>query len=484
MPYLIALAVLLGIVIILQAYITRQERKKRMELEKELVRADSDRSHLLQERAEHSQGDDRKEGEIDRLATVTANLEERCHQFDVALQQKDQELAGLKATLAEYYSKELADKKLEPRIAALRAELSVLDEESNLRSFGHYRPHYDFADSARYQSKLEEILDAQKEMLKNKTAGVSDMAWTTGGRKEGQVQLSQKQISQILKLMLRAFNGECDAAIAKVHYNNVTVMEARINKTFEAINSLGHLQGCRITGEYLKLKLQELYLVHEYAEKVQMEKEEQRRIREQMRDEEIAQREFEKARQEAEAEERRYEMALQKAREEMEKTAGVKHDKLMEQIAAMEQKLAEAHANKERAISRAQMTRSGYVYIISNIGSFGERVFKIGMTRRLDPMDRVRELGDASVPFPFDVHALTFTQDAPALETALHNAFWERRINWVNDKREFFNVSIDEIVEVAKKHCGEIQITKVAEAEEYRKTLSIRSDQTATPRIA
>lgn len=456
----LALVVILVVLLVAVALLYWREREERADREKSLVgvRAELEAFWKRYERVT----DVEKEREV-----ILADLKKQRERIITDLENQQAKMIQDSAEATTRF------KDLESRIAVLKSEFKALDEEANLRSFGHYRPHYDFADSARYQSKLDEILSAQKEMLKGKSAAVGDIEWAVNGsKKEG-----QKQINQLLKLMLRSFNGECDAAIAKVHYNNVTVMETRIKKAHEAINGIGAAQGCRITGEYLNLKLQELYLSHEYAEKTQAEKEEQRRIREQMRDEEIAQREFEKARQQAEDEEHRYEMALQKAREEVEKTAGVKHDKLMEQIALMEQKLTEAQANKERAVSRAQMTRSGYVYIISNIGSFGERVFKVGMTRRLDPMDRVRELGDASVPFPFDVHALTFTQDAPALEVALHNAFWERRVNRVNDKREFFNVSIDEIAEVARKHCGDIQITKVAEAEEYRKTLAIRSDR-------
>ena len=138
--------------------------------------------------------------------------------------------------------------------------------------------------------------------------------------------------------------------------------------------------------------------------------------------------------------------------------------------------VVEAQANKARAIARAQMTRSGHVYIISNIGSFGEQVFKIGMTRRLDPMDRVRELGDASVPFHFDVHSIIFSEDAPGLEAALHRMFNDRRINRVNERKEFFRITIDEIAEAVRQHHGEIEIICEAEAVDYRKTLAIIHD--------
>lgn len=363
----------------------------------------------------------------------------------------------------------------------VRAELSALDEEAHLQSFGFYKPRYDFASSERYQAKLDEVREQQKQMLKHKTAATCAIEWTVNGSAaEG-----RKQINQTLKLMLRAFNGECDAAIAKVKYNNIHVMEARIEKAREAINGLTEIQRCTISASYLQLKLDELHLAHEYEEKVQAEKEEQRRIREQMREEEQAQREIDKARQDAEKEEKRYADALRKAQEEAAKTDGNKQQKLLAQIADLEKKLAEAHANKERALSRAQQTRSGHVYIISNIGSFGEHVYKIGMTRRLDPMDRVKELGDASVPFEFDVHAILYADDAPKLENTLHRAFNHRRVNRVNEKKEFFKVQIGEIVELVKRHHrDDVDIVVTATAEEYRKTIAMSEQETTAYAVA
>ena len=363
---------------------------------------------------------------------------------------------------------ELEIQTIQSYIARLHAELSPLEEEANLQSFGFYKPRYGFESSERYVKALDQIRERQKQMIKEKSAAICRIQWAVNGNlAEG-----RKQIGQTLRLMLRAFNGESDAALAKVKYNNVQVMEARIRKAWQMINSLAQVQQCEITQPYLNLKLEELFLVHEYQEKLQAEKEEQRRIREQMREEEIAQRELEKVRQEAERDEKRYGEALRKAREEVEQTVGEKQKKLLSQIEALEKKLEEAQANKQRAIARAQMTRSGHVYVISNIGSFGEDVYKIGLTRRLDPMDRVRELGDASVPFQFDVHAVIYSEDAPNLENTLHRTFHHRRVNLVNHRREFFRVTLDEIAEAVRQHHGEIEFTRLAEAKEYRQSLA------------
>jgi hypothetical protein len=366
---------------------------------------------------------------------------------------------------------------LQANINHLRAELRVLDEEANLQSFGFYKPHYDFASSARYQDALDGIRERQKQMIKAKSAAICQIEWTVNGsRTEG-----RKSINQTLRLILRAFNGESDAAIAKVKYNNVQVMEARIRKAWEVINGLAGVQQCHITRMYLDLRLEELFLAHEYQEKVYEEKEEQRRIREQMREEELAQREIERARSEAEREEKRYADALRKAQEEANLAVGDKQQKLLTQIEELQRRLEEAHTNKERAISCAQMTRSGHVYIISNVGSFGEHVYKIGMTRRLDPLDRVRELSDASVPFQFDVHAIIYSEDAPTLENTLHRIFNNRRVNRVNMRKEFFQVNIEEIAEAVRKHHGEIEFTQIAEAIEYRKTVAMIQEVLPSP---
>jgi hypothetical protein len=148
----------------------------------------------------------------------------------------------------------------------------------------------------------------------------------------------------------------------------------------------------------------------------------------------------------------------------------------------MERLLAEAHTNKERAIARAQMTRSGHVYVISNIGSFGEHVYKIGMTRRLDPLERIRELGDASVPFEFDVHAVIYAEDAPGLEADLHRTFDHRRVNLVNSRKEFFHVDIQEIEREVRKRHADILLTRIARAEEYRKSAAILVERGESPR--
>ena len=275
--------------------------------------------------------------------------------------------------------------------------------------------------------------------------------------------------------MLRAFNGECDAAVAKVSWNNVSKLEERVEKAYADINNLGVAVNISLTDAYLEEKLNEIRLTHEYEEKKYLEREEAREQRQQMREQEKAERELEKAKAEAEREETRNQKALDEARAEMDRATGAQLEKLTAQIAGLESKLSEAHERKERAIARAQLTRSGFVYVISNEGSCGPDVVKIGMTRRMEPMDRVKELGDASVPFPFDLHAMMFSEDAPALEQALHDHFAERRVNLINTRKEFYqNVELGEVEKFIKTRGVTAQFVRIAEAREYRETQATR----------
>ncbi|HEY4129416.1 MAG TPA: DUF4041 domain-containing protein [Gemmatimonadaceae bacterium] len=411
--------------------------------------------------------------EAERARVATELATERSRQAAETVTQREaldrsrREAEQARSTAAE----ELQE--LTMRRDALRSEVAAMDEQATMQSFGVYHRVFDFATSADFDKLIAGLEADQASMIKSGRAAVCTTEWSVEGSKKKGEQMTKRN----LNLMLRAFNGECDAAIAKVRYNNIHVMETRIWKAAEAINKLGLVNQCHIANPYVEVRLTELRAIHEQRERIQAEKEEQRQIREQMREEELALREMEKARQEAERDEARYVAALEKARQEAELAQGAKQAKLAERIAEMERLLAEAHANKERAIARAQMTRSGHVYVISNIGSFGEHVYKIGMTRRLDPMDRIRELGDASVPFEFDVHAIIYADDAPRLEADLHRVFDQRRVNLVNARKEFFFVDIQEIEREVRQRHADILLTRVARAEEYRKSAAISAER-------
>ena len=348
-------------------------------------------------------------------------------------------------------------------------QAAIYDEEIQLAELGFYKPHYDFDTSEKYKDQIDKVRASQKEIISAKTAIFCNTEWTVEGSKTKGRTMSNRAI----RLTARAFNNECDAAISNTRWNNADRMEKRIEKAFESINKLNESNKVFIDQKYLQLKLEELRLTQEYKDKKQQEKEEQAEIKRQMREEVKLQQEAERALNEEE----KYKKLLDKAKGEAAKAAGDELEKLNEKIASLGQELEEAHAKSERAISMAQQTKSGHVYVISNMGSFGENVYKIGMTRRLEPLDRVKELGDASVPFLFDVHAIIYSEDAPALENAIQRNFDSRRLNLVNQRKEFFNVHLSDIEDEVKKIAPEAEFIETAEAREYRESQSIRAQK-------
>lgn len=390
------------------------------------------------------------------------------------LQHLEREAESVRKSISSF---EMKREEAQNELDFINQAIALKNDDIHLLEVGYFEAGYEFDDLPAYEAALRRIREEQKQMLRmDGSEGVRSAAAFCSEtiRFNDSVSQGRSMIKKILKLMLRAFNGECDSYIARVTYKNISAMEKRIETSHEQINRLGESWYCSIGKKYLENRIEELRLSFTYEEAKQKEKEEQAQIREQMREEERALREIEKAREQAEKDEAKFADMIEKAKAEAQRATDQDKDRLNEKINKLEALLAEAEANRQRAISRAQMTRSGHVYVISNVGSFGEHVYKIGMTRRIEPLDRVRELGDASVPFPFDVHALIFTEDAPSLENTLHKRFNLRRVNFENMKKEFFRVTIEEIRdELYKIHHEEgvqavLRLTLVAEAKQYR----------------
>lgn len=361
-------------------------------------------------------------------------------------------------------------------LALIEEALSLRTDDARLLDVGYYEPVYGFEDISGYEKAYRSIKEDQKAMLRlpGETMTRTAAAYATqpfavnGSDAQGRALLRD-----LLGLMLRAFNGECDAFIARVNYKNIDTMKKRIRSSFEQINKPSQRWACELSEQYLSNRIQELKLVFEWENAKQREKEEQARIKEQIREEEKAAREAEKAKQQADKDESKFQDLLKKAEEQAASASEKDKARLAAKIKELQHRISEIEERK-RAISQAMLTKTGHVYIISNLGSFGENVYKIGMTRRLEPMDRVKELGDASVPFPFDVHAMIRTNDAPSLESALHKHFASRRVNLENERKEFFRVTIDEIQQELlhlRDDLGietELRLTLLAEAKEYR----------------
>ena len=283
-------------------------------------------------------------------------------------------------------------------------------------------------------------------------------------------------VSDTQKLLLRAFNTECDEIIGKVKYTNFDASLNRIYKSAETISKLGVIMNIAITKNYLDAKVKELRLAFEYQQKKQEEKEEAKAAREEQREQAKIQREIEEQKKKIEKEQTHYQTAFEKLMNQL--SENPENEELLKKKAELELKLSDIDIALSDIDYRQANMKAGYVYIISNIGAFGENIYKIGMTRRLDPQERVDELGDASVPFKFDVHAMIFSDDAPALEAALHRAFEDRKVNMVNQRREFFNVTLDEIKKVVRENFDKtVEFTDVPDAEQYRISQKMRTKQ-------
>lgn len=352
-----------------------------------------------------------------------------------------------------------------------KGQLIETNEEVLMQSFGLYTPHYTFMNADEYKARLLEIRAEQKDMVKNKTAVSGNTNWTVNNSESK----GRKMVSDMQKLLLRAFNSECDDVIEHVKYNNIEASEKRITSSRDAISKLGSIMDVSIQPKYYRLKIEELHLAFEYAQKKQQEKEEQKEARARMREEAKLAKEIEEERKKLEKEQQHYQNALQRINAQLEAASEADRAAIEEKKAELVAQLNKIDKEFADVDYREANQRAGYVYVISNIGAFGENVYKIGMTRRLDPQDRVDELGDASVPFNFDVHAMIFSNDAPKLEAALHNAFADRKLNFVNQRREFFNVTLDEIKQVVRENYDKsVEFVELAPAEQYRESLKLK----------
>jgi hypothetical protein len=277
-----------------------------------------------------------------------------------------------------------------------------------------------------------------------------------------------------IRFVIDAFNGRVDAILTRTKHDNHGTLAQEIRDAFAIVNQNGvAFRNARVRSAYLDARLHELQWAVVAQELKLKEREEQRRLKEQIREEEKARREYERAIEDAEKEERTIQKALDKARDEAAKATAGQRAELESRIAELNEKLVIAEAKNQRALSMAQQTRKGTIYIISNVGSFGDDVFKIGMTRRLEPEDRIKELSDASVPFEFDVHAMIACDDAPALEAQLHREFDDTRINKVNYRKEFFRLSLERLRDKIVATGADVSFTMLAEAREYRETQAL-----------
>lgn len=397
-----------------------------------------------------------------------AELTELIDKKNLELQHVNSKLANTKQELIDN-QRAIAQQK--QKLIDLSKDLVGASDEVMYETYGLYRPRYDCTDSEQYKEKLKEVRRQQKDMIKQNKAGLIFSQLTMDGSIAKGKQMQKKNIKQLI----RSFNVECEAAINKVTVANISRTETRIKKSFEQLNKLNEPNCVKLSSQYLNSKLDEAHICLEYAMMREKEKEEVSRAREQEREEKKAQAEYKKEQAKYEKDQKHFAQAQALIQQKMAQVAnGAEMQSLKQELAKLQAQINKLETKKKKLKGRAENPKAGYVYIISNIGSFGKNVYKIGTTRRLNPMERINELSSASVPFKFDVHALIFTNDAFKLENELHNYFDKKRINKVNKHKEFFRLNINEIKQVLAKHKDlTFDFHEVPACEEYRDTLKI-----------
>ncbi|WP_236833414.1 DUF4041 domain-containing protein [Blastococcus sp. MG754427] len=334
-----------------------------------------------------------------------------------------------------------------------------LDDARLLQQVGIYHYHHPLENAELYRERLAELREQIKEMVKaGKAIEASDRFSFNNSLAAG-----RRMTADFSKLMLRAYNAEADNCVRALRAGALAAATKRLETAAGTIARLGQMMEMRVSPEYHALRITELELTADYLFKQQEEREAAREERERLREERKAEQELAAQREKLDKERAHYLNTL----------AALRAQGAVDDVADIENRLAAIDAAIEENDYRAANIRAGYVYVVSNIGAFGKSVVKIGMTRRLEPMDRIRELGDASVPFPFDVHALYFSDDAVTLENELHAAFAARRLNHANPRREFFFATPEEVRDVLAEKVGNLlEYAATPEAEQFHQSLS------------
>ena len=387
----------------------------------------------------------------------------------------DEKLRQMEKDKEEELRIKLADKEAEinskdQELKSLQEQLALAKEEDEMQTYGLYEPHYDFENATAYKEKLDEIKRKQKESVKDKTA-----AWGNPNmRLDGDLRKGQAMINDNIKQIIRTFNTECDGIIRKVKHSNMEASEKRIRKSYETLNKLNERVGVRIQPKYLDLKLEELHLAYEYQVKKQEEKELLAEAREREREEKKLRQKLEKEKNKFNRENNRINNELTEAEAKLQAANDEEKAKLQAEIDKLKAALEKNNEEIEKIDKWEETPGAGYVYIISNIGSFGEDVYKIGVTRRDDPEERIRELSNASVPFKYDSHVFIFSEDAYNLESSLHERFDNKRVNKVNRRKEFFNIGIDDVKKIVEENKASVHsFVEEPEAEEYYDSLKM-----------
>ncbi|MGT2728411.1 DUF4041 domain-containing protein [Streptococcus phocae subsp. salmonis] len=354
------------------------------------------------------------------------------------------------------------------KLKEIQEEIALAKDTLDIQEYGFFERQYKFSDSIKYKDALDTLRMKQKSLVKvGKAANIISPMTLDGSLAKGKAMQNQ-----LRKAAIRGFNGEADALLVKVSVVNVDKKVQALRKAFEQLNKMYEKNLIQIAFDYLDLKIEELRLAAEYELQKQKEKEILREQRAKEREDRKLQAEIAAKRKQLEKDKKHF-LKMVKNVEMMLATASPEEqEKLQLQLTEYQNKLSEIDEIEEDIDYREGHATAGYVYIISNIGAFGENVYKIGVTRRLEPLERIRELSSASVPFRFDVHALIFSEQAFALEAELHTKFDKFKVNKMNNRKEYYKVPFSQIKEVLDQHKElAIEVTEEAEAFEYRQSI-------------
>ena len=345
---------------------------------------------------------------------------------------------------------------LEAALAAQTSDREVIElsDQRVLQDVGIYRYHHPLENAVAYKERLAQLEAQVDEVIKSGRAVLAADLFTF----DGSLAKGRKMVADLSRLMLRAYNAEADNCVRSLRSGNIGTATRRLVSAVTAIEKLGAIMDMRVNPEYHALRIAELELTADYQIKLQEEREQAREERALLREQRRAEAELAAEKERLGKERAHYVGVLEALRAKGDYVAA---EELIGRLADIDKAI---EANDYRIAN----IRAGFVYVISNIGAFGPNIVKIGMTRRLEPMDRVRELGDASVPFRYDVHAMFFSADAITLENELHKTFASRRVNFVNERREFFFATPAEVrAALLEKSGGLLEFHEDPEAPEY-----------------
>lgn len=460
----------------------KEVKQKQDKIDKELQGKQDKINKELQEKQNERDNIDEKLDQLEkeRIAKVDEELANRETELDKKITDKENQLNNLNEEY-ETKRKEKEDEinkqinSLQTKQAALTQEVKALEIEKGdleddiaLQEYGLYEPKYNFINSTAYKERLDAVRKQQKQMIKDKTAAVGATEWTIDGSKSK----GKAFINANIKQILRSFNNETEVIISKVKHSNLESSKKRIQKSYDVLNNLYTREKVHLTQGYLNLKFDEMHLAYEYEVKKEEEKELLREAREREREEKKLQKELEREKKKFERENETINSEIEEAKAKMAQAAAEEKAKLEAEIAKLQAALDKNNEEVKKINEWKEKPGAGYVYIISNIGSFGEDVFKIGVTRRDNPEDRIRELSNASVPFRFDTHVFIFSKNAYDLESKLHERFDDKRVNKMNMRKEFFRISIEDVKQIVEENKGQVHsFVEHPDAEEYYDTL-------------